>query len=261
MKESAAFFIKNNKVYINVPVKNKGKFRWKTRKNINQYGEGFSTNEIPYSRESYIEWQIGYDVPVKDFNKDPLSKPTVLNDLKFTSLKGVEKHPYELSEFLVAMIEAGLVSDDDINLLIYEVANAQTSLEDQFQIKTDFVGDYIADGMSFNQQNITLPTFIYCEKNNFSFVEISIQKQQYASGVQPMLYFSIPITSLSDCERMIGKTAKQLDFDYTTFVVDADNKDCLLNMFKFFGICSIKHKHDINEILKLIDDYMKEYSV
>lgn len=259
MKESSAFFIKNNKVYINVPVKNKGKFRWKTRKDVNQYGEGFSTNEVPYSNESYIEWQIGYDVPVKNFNKDPFAKPTVLNDLKFTSLRGVEKHPYELSEFLVAMIEAGLVTENDISSLIYDVTNAKTSLEDQFQIKTDFVGDYIADGMSFNQQNITLPTFIYCEKNNTSFVEISIQKQQYASGVQPMLYFSIPITSLSDHKEMIGKTAKQLNFEYTTFIIDDNNKNCLLNMFRFFGICSAKHKHDINEILKLIDEHIKEY--
>jgi len=260
MRESNAFFIKNNKVYINIPVKNKGKFRWKTRKDVNEYGEGFSTNEIPYSRESYIEWQIGYDVPVKDYIKDPLAKPTVLNDLKFTSLKGVEKHPYELSEFLVAMIEAGLVTENDVSSLIDEVAKAKTSLEDQFQIKTDLVGDYVADGISFNRQNITLPTFIYCEKNNISFVEISIQKQQYATGVQPMLYFSIPITSLTDCNNMIGKTAKQLGFESTTFVIDEKNKGCLLNMFKFFGICSVKHKHDINEILKLIDEYAKEYN-
>lgn len=257
MRESEAFFIKNNKVYINIPVKNKGKFRWKIRKTINDYGKGFSTNEIPYGNDSYIEWQIGYDVPVKDYQKDPSAKPTVLNDLKFTSLKGVDKHPYELSEFLVAMIEAGLVTEKEIVLLIEEVSKAKTSLEDQFQIKTNAVGDYVVDGISFSQQNITLPTFIYCEKNNISFVEISIQKQQYATGVQPMLYFSIPITSLTDYDKMIGKTAKQLGFEQTTFVIDSNNKSCLLNMFKFFGICSVKHKHDINEILKLIDDYAK----
>ena len=257
MRESEAFFIKNNKVYINIPVKNKGKFRWKNRKTINDYGEGFSTVKAPYTSESYIEWQIGYDVPVKDYLKDPSAKPTVLNDLKFTNLKGVEKHPYELSEFLVAMIEAGLVSEKEIADLISEIAKSKTSLEDQFQIKTDNVGNYVADGLSFNQQNITLPTFVYCEKNNISFVEISIQKQQYATGVQPMVYFSIPITSLEDGTKMIGKTAKQLDINQTFFVIDDSNKACILNMFKFFGICSSKHKHDISEILKLIQDYVE----
>lgn len=58
MKQSDAFFIKDNKVFINVPVKNKGKFRWKNRESINKYGKGFSTNEIPYSSNSYIEWLI-----------------------------------------------------------------------------------------------------------------------------------------------------------------------------------------------------------
>lgn len=257
MRESEAFFIKNNKVYINIPIKNKGKFRWKNRKTINDYGEGFSTDKIPYSPESYIEWQIGYDVPVKDYLKDPTAKPTVLNDLIFTNLKGVEKHPYELSEFLVAMIEAKLVSEKEVAALLSEIAKSSTSLEDQFQIKTDSVGNYEADGIMFSQQNITLPTFVYCEKNGVSFVEISIQKQQYASGVQPMVYFSIPITSLEDGKDMIGKTAKQLNINQTYFVIDESNKGCILNMFKFFGICSSKHKHDISEILKLIDEYVK----
>ena len=257
MRKSDAFFVEKNKVFISIPVKNKGKFRWKKRKTINDYGEGFSTDKIKYSEDSYVEWQIGYDVAVSDYVKDPKAKPTVLNDLKFFSLKGIEKHPYELSEFLVAMIEANLVTSNDIQKMFEEISKAKTSLEDEFSIKTQFVGDYIADGMVFDQQNITLPTFVYKEKDGISFVEISIQKQQYATGVQPMLYFSIPIKSLLDGSKMIGKTAKQLGFTQTYFVIDENNKACILNMFKFFGICSIKHKHDICEILKLIDDYMK----
>lgn len=261
MRESDAFFIKGNKVFINIPVKNKGKFRWKNRKTINDYGEGFSTDKIPYSEDSYIEWQIGYDIPVKDYLKDPTAKPTVLNEMSFLNLKGIEKHPYELSEYLVAMFEAGLVSKKEIEELIDEVSKVKTSLENQFKIHTDSVGDYVADGLAFSQQNITLPTFIYTEKNGVSFVEISIQKQQYASGVQPMVYFSIPIQSLTDGKSMIGKTAKKLGFDQTTFVIDENNKCCILNMFKFFGICSDKHKHDIREILKLIDDYVKHFNL
>lgn len=258
MRKSDAFFIKDDKVFIAIPVKNKGKFRWKNRKTINDYGEGFSTDNVKYSEDSYIEWQIGYDVAVSDFLKNPKAKPTVLNDLKFVSLKRVEKHPYELSEFLVAMIEANLVTHQDIEKLFKEIIETETSLEERFPIKTQFVGDYVIDGMIFDQQNITLPNFIYREKDDVSFVEISIQKQQYATGVQPMLYFSIPIKSLLDGEKMIGKTARQLGFSQTFFVVDETTKGIIMNMFKFFGICSVKHKHDVCEILKLIEDYMKE---
>lgn len=259
MKDSQVFCVKNNKLYINIPVKNKGKFRWKNRKTINDYGEGFSTDKIAYTKDSYIEWQIGYDVSVKDYEKDPSNKPTVLDGFTFKSLKGVEKHPYELSEFLFAMCDAKLITKMDVENLFKEIQDSNVSLEDEFKIKTNSVGDYVVEnGISFHQQNITLPTFIYNEKNNVAFVEISIQKQQYATGVQPMLYFSIPIVSLTDGKFMIGKTANQLYFKYTTFVIDDNNKNCILNMFKFFGICSKKHKHDVGEILEiLINDYLK----
>lgn len=260
MNDSEAFYIKDNKLFIKIPVKNKGKFRWKNRKNVNEYGEGFSTDKVKYSENSYIEWQIGYDVPVRDYQKDPDAKPTTLTNYTFNSLKDVEKYPYELSEFLFAMAKANLVTEEEIKKLLCDINKSETSLEDEFKIKTDKVGDYIIDGeISFQQQNITLPTFIYHEKNDYSYVEISIQKQQYATGVQPMLYFSIPIISLSDSESMIGKTARELNFNYTTFVVDDKNKNCILNVFRFFGICSVRHKHDVSEILKLlINDYVND---
>ena len=182
----------------------------------------------------------------------------MLNEIKFTNLKGVEKYPYELSEYLVAMFEAGIVKKTEIQNLIKEVSKNKTSLDEEFKIKMCFVGDYEADGFLFKQQNITLPTFIHKEKNVDLSVEISIQKQQYATGVQPMLYLTIPITSLENCNEMIGKTAKQINFNYTSFVIDDKNKDFLLNIFKLFGICSAKHKHDIKEILRLIDEYTEE---
>ncbi len=158
------------------------------------------------------------------------------------------------------MFEAKLVTEEEIKKLLDDIDKSNTSLEEKFKIKTDSVGDYIIDDkISFQQQNITLPTFIYHEKDDYSYVEISIQKQQYATGVQPMLYLSIPIKSLSDGEYMIGKTAKELNFNYTTFIIDKKNKDCILNVFRFFGICSAKHKHDVCEILKLlINDYVNE---
>ncbi|WP_029513685.1 R.Pab1 family restriction endonuclease [Mycoplasmopsis primatum] len=151
------------------------------------------------------------------------------------------------------MFDANLITISEIEKLITDFNQSKTSLENEFQIQINKVKNYVADGnISFCQQDINLPTFIYSGNNDYSYIEVSIEKQQYASGVQPMLYFSIPIKSLTDGEEMIGKTAKNLNFSYTTFVIDKTNKDCLLNMFRIFGICSAKHKYDIQEILKLL---------
>lgn len=250
---SKTYEICDNKLYIKIPIKNKGKFRWKNRDDINKYGQGFSTENVAYTKNSYVEWQIGYDVKVKEFKKDPDKKPTVLTNYKFKNEKGDEKYPYELSEFLFAMFDAKLVTKNEIESLLQEISHYSTSLEDTYKIKTETIGEKsFINNIVFEQQNITLPTFIYHEKNDIAFVEISIQKQQHATGIQPMLYFSIPIISLTDSDRMINKTSKDLSFEYTNFIVDEKNKNCILNIFKFFGICSPKHKHDVGEILKLL---------
>ena len=253
MNNNNRYEVQGNKLYIRIPAKNDGRFRWKTRQDVDKYGEVFSTQEIAYTKNSYVEWQIGYDVKVNEFKKDPTKKPTVLTNYKFENKNGEENYPYELSEFLFAMFDAKLVTKDEIDNLINEINNNSTSLEENYKIQTETIGEKnFIEGIVVEQKNITLPTFIYREKNDIAYIEISIQKQQRASGVQPMLYFSIPITSLTDSDKMIGKTLKDLDSKYTYFVVDKNNKNCILNIFKFFGICSLKHKHDVGEILKLL---------
>lgn len=246
------YYIQENKLYIKIPVKNNGKFRWKNRKNYNKYGIGFATLEIPYSKDSYVEWQIGYDVPVRDYKKDPSKKPTSLYNLVFAGSNGVEKHPYELSEFLYAMIQANIVTKEEMLELIMEIDAEKTSFQDEFQIETKNVGEFNVDGFNLKKQEIALPTFMCVGNDDEPIIEISIQKQQHASSVQPMLYFSIPISALSDYEKMVGKTANDINFDYTTLVIDNSNKNIILNLFKLFGICSDKHKHDIEEILRLL---------
>ncbi len=49
----------------------------------------------------------------------------------------------------------------------------------------------------FEETSIKLTTLFMIETTDNTQIEVSIQKQQYASGVQPMVYFSIPITSES----------------------------------------------------------------
>jgi len=38
-------------------------------------------------------------------------------------------------------------------------------------------------------------------------IEVSIQKQQYASGVQPMVYFCIPLRAFKNSLDLLGKSS------------------------------------------------------
>ena len=61
-------------------------------------------------------------------------------------------------------------------------------------------------------------------------------------------------------EKYIGKTAKDFAGDpWGIFVINKQNKDYILNTFRLFGICSQKHKHDVDEILNLINDYATKF--
>ena len=246
--------IKNNELNVYIPLKNAGKFRWKNRKDSLEYGKGFATADTAYTDDSYIEWQIGYDIVTSN-----TSKNTSLKNLTFTGANNKEKHPYELSEILYGLLQAGIVTNNEIEKLIADINNSNISLEEQYQIKTKRVGPQTINGINLSEIVITLPTFIYKMDQNGPLIEISIQKQQYATGVQPMLYMSIPIEFLKDGKNYIGKTSKDFPSDAKAiFVINKENKDYILNAFRLFGILSNRHKHDVKEILVLLNEYYKE---
>ncbi len=57
-----------------------GKVRVKIRHAFSDYGVSTATRKIPFSLKHYVEWQIGYDVPIKDKEKFEL---TTLKDEKY----------------------------------------------------------------------------------------------------------------------------------------------------------------------------------
>lgn len=242
----------NRKLKIFVPVKNAGKFRWKNRTNCNEYGKGFSTAEIPYTKNSYIEWQIGYDVMISDVE----SKPTSLTEITFTGANGKLKHPYELSEILFGMLEAGIISHNDLRELIEDVHHSKRSLQDEYSIQTVEKGKCKIESLLCNEQIISLPRFVYENIEGGPVIEVSIEKQQYATGVQPMLYISIPVLCLEHGKEFIGKTNKEIGLSYDAFIIDETNKNYIMNTFRLFAICSEKHKHDVSEILCKINEYV-----
>lgn len=85
------------------------------------------------------------------------------------------------------------------------------------------------------------------------WLETSLEKRGYASGVQPMLYVCFPITELipdSNNPILLGRVAEQKEKAH--LILDATHKAFLLESLKIFGILSQNHNHDIREILGVI---------
>ncbi|MGN8504573.1 R.Pab1 family restriction endonuclease [Helicobacter pylori] len=60
-----------------------GKVRVKIRHAFSDYGISTATRKIPFSLKHYVEWQIGYDVPIKDKEKLELTTLKLENTLKY----------------------------------------------------------------------------------------------------------------------------------------------------------------------------------
>lgn len=239
--------LKTNSVELTLPTKNKGKFRWKNRVDNSKYGQGFATTTIPFTADSYIEWQIGYDAEV-----DHEKKTTILANLEFIGANGKKKNPYELSEVLYLMKQTGLITNDTLKKMYMEIKQRTFSFDEEYQIETSQRElTNIAD-FSFHRQDIILPTFSDYHEEKSLCIEISIQKQQYASGVQPMVYFAIPIGCFDNYDKLIGKTSKEIDKAILT--IDSNNKNVIIKMFEYFGLCSWKHKHDVLLIIEQLMD-------
>src|SRR3989338_4638047 len=182
------YVIDKNNILLIIPATNAGKFRFKKRRNRLDFGETFSTRECPFDDQTYLEWQIGYDVPIKDVEKKTIT---------------VEHH-----------------SQLTIN------------------------------GINFEETSIKLPTLFMIETLDDTQIEVSIQKQQYASGVQPMVYFCIPLRAFKNSPSLLGKSS--VSGDKLAYVLSKSNVLNLIFMMKVFGMASKRHNHDVVEILKIL---------
>ncbi|OPX28023.1 MAG: hypothetical protein B1H08_06720, partial [Candidatus Omnitrophica bacterium 4484_171] len=112
------YVVRENDICLIIPATNAGKFRFKKRKNKLDFGETFSTRELPFDDQTYLEWQIGYDVPVKDVEKG--KKGTNLTTKYFIGSNGKKKYPYELSEIFYKSMELGFISKEEVQNLLKE---------------------------------------------------------------------------------------------------------------------------------------------
>jgi len=239
--------IKENNILLTIPATNAGKFRFKKRKNRLDFGETFSTRKGIFDDQTYLEWQIGYDVPIKDVEKG--KKGTKLTSKYFVGSNGKRKYPYELSEIFYEAMELGFISKKEVENLLKEIGGYKSFIDEKV-ITVEYHSRLTINGINFEETSIKLPTLFMIETLDETQIEVSIQKQQYASGVQPMVYFCIPLKAFKNSSDLQGKSS--VSGDKLVYVVSKANVFNLVCMMKVFGMASKRHNHDVVKILETL---------
>ncbi len=235
----------DDNIVVSVPIISQGKFRCKTRNNFQEFGIGVAPKSDIISENAYMEWQIGYDCKVLDNDKE-----TTLPNLVFIGSNGKQKNPYELSEILYYMVKINLIKKEEIDELINIINGINEFLDEKYKINSKIENNTFINNLEFYKSTITLPTFNMIDRFSNVIIEIMISKQQFATGVQPMVYLNIPISEFENGSKLIGNNSKNIP--YGLFKIDGRRVELFKNLFICFGMCSKKHNHDILEILKLI---------
>ncbi|RVZ75291.1 R.Pab1 family restriction endonuclease [Helicobacter pylori] len=218
-----------------------GKVRVKIRHAFSDYGISTATRTIPFSLKHYVEWQIGYDVPIKDKEKFEL---TTLKDEKyhFSGANGKTKTLYELSEIIYYAKQLGLIS-------LKYLEKQKQFIEDSFMITRERFRSHQFGGMDFELSHISYPLLIHSFNDN-QLSEIVIREQQYGSKTQAMLYFCFSILELKTATPLLNRTATLKE--HALFIIHKTNALMFLEMLKIFGLLSQAHHNDVLKILEKI---------
>ncbi len=241
------YTIKEKNIWVVIPASNSGKFRFKKRKNRLDFGEIFSTREYIFDDQTYLEWQISYDVPMNDVEKG--TKETKLTKKHFVGANGKKKYPYELSEIFYKAMVLEFISKKDVQNLLKEIAGYKSFIDEK-AITVEHHAKLTINGMNFEETSIKLPTLFMVETLDGTQIEVSIEKQQYASGVQPMVYFCIPLKAFKNSSDLHGKSSTA--GDKLVYVISPNNVLNLVYMMKVFGMASKRHNHDVVKILETL---------
>jgi len=240
--------IKDGNIEIIIPAANAGKLRFKKRDSNLAFGETFSTRTEPFDEKTYLEWQIGFDVLAKEVQKGEAE--TKLNAQSFIGSNGKEKYPYELSELFFSAIEQRLISRKDVGTLLDEISAYRELIDEKAISVEEKTSTINLNGIRFEETCIKLPTLFMIQPQDGTQIEVAIKQQQYASGVQPMVYFCIPLKSFKNWSSLLGRPS--VSDDKLVYMVNKNNVENLSNLMKVFGMASERHQHDIIEIIKVI---------
>ncbi|WP_131159012.1 R.Pab1 family restriction endonuclease [Helicobacter pylori] len=243
--------IDNNKkvIEISIPLTSiSGKARVKIRHAFSDYGISTATRKIPFSLKHYVEWQIGYDVPIKDKEKFEL---TTLKDEKYHFLwaNNKVKTLYELSEIIYYAKQLNLISLENLENTLKYLEKQKQFIEDNFTITRERFRLHQFGGMDFELSRISYPLLIHSFNDN-QLSEIVIREQQYGSKTQAMLYFCFSILELKTATPLLNRTATLKE--HALLTIHKTNALMFLEMLKIFGLLSQVHRSDVLKILEKI---------
>ncbi|MGN8402878.1 R.Pab1 family restriction endonuclease [Helicobacter pylori] len=225
-----------------------GKARVKIRHAFSDYGISTATRKIPFSLKHYVEWQIGYDVPIKDKEKFKL---TTLKDEKyhFLGANNKVKTLYELSEMIYYAKQLNLISLENLENTLKYLEKQKQFIEDNFTITRERFRSHQFGGMDFELSRISYPLLIHSFNDN-QLSEIVIREQQYGSKTQAMLYFCFSILELKTATPLLNRTAALKE--HALLTIHKTNALMFLEMLKIFGLLSQVHHNDVLKILEKI---------
>ncbi len=225
-----------------------GKARVKIRHAFSDYGISTATRKIPFSLKHYVEWQIGYDVPIKDEEKFEL---TTLKDEKYYFLgdNNKVKTLYELSEIIYYAKQLNLISLENLENTLKYLEKQKQFIEDNFTITRERFRSHQFGGMDFELSRISYPLLIHSFNDN-QLSEIVIREQQYDSKTQAMLYFCFSILELKTATPLLNRTAMLKE--HALLTIHKTNALMFLEMLKIFGLLSQAHHNDVLKILEKI---------
>ncbi|WRC57854.1 R.Pab1 family restriction endonuclease [Helicobacter pylori] len=243
--------IDNNKkvIGVSIPLTSiSGKARVKIRHAFSDYGISTATRKIPFSLKHYVEWQIGYDVPIKDKEKFEL---TTLKDEKyhFLGANNKVKTLYELSEIIYYAKQLNLISLENLENTLKYLEKQKQFIEDNFTITRERFRSHQFGGMDFELSRISYPLLIHSFNDN-QLSEIVIREQQYGSKTQAMLYFCFSILELKTATPLLNRTAALKE--HALLTIHKTNALVFLEMLKIFGLLSQVHHNDVLKILEKI---------
>lgn len=245
----------NQRILVEIPLTtHTGKIRIKERRSYTDFGIPVATRRKPFNQNMYVEWQIGYDIEI---GSKRIHLSTLANnpDLTFVAYNNKPKTLYELSEYLYYFYRMGVISEEKLREVKNYVENIPDSslLENIYRIYKSNPVEKEINGILFLESVIKYPHLIHDFNNGFFIIaEITIKEKQKAVGIQPMVYICFPVSYLKDelGNSLIGRTAKPNEV--AIFEFNRDNAFVILESFKIFGLLSKAHRHDTQEILRLI---------
>ena len=251
MSETAAVVFDGSSLKVKLPMTQPtGKIRIKRRSFFSEYGMPVASRSECLDLKCYIEWQIGYDLLATPTN----SKNTSLSHLKFFNYKQEMKYAYELSEIIYYSHKLKLISEEDIVDTYNKIkAVSDDNLIDVIDkmpiFRTSPIETTIND-MVFFEMKVSYPLIVHKFGKYDIYAEVMNREKQRGVGVQPMLYVCIPITSLAFEQDPIGRSLNAKES--SNWYVGKEEAKLSLELFRMFGMLSVKHRHDVLTILETL---------